>query len=53
MHALLLPLSARFIAYTTVVVLTAILLFADLDGYSSIYVVIPQLPLRLKLMPAK
>jgi glutamate synthase domain-containing protein 2 len=41
MHALLLPLSARFIAYTTVVVLTAILLFADLDGYSSIYVVIP------------
>jgi hypothetical protein len=41
MHALLLPLSARFIAYTTVVVLTAILLFADLEGYSSIYVVIP------------
>ena len=41
MRALLLPLAARFFVYTLVVVITLVLLFADLDGYSSIYVVIP------------
>ena len=41
MQALLLPLTARFFVLTSVVVIAAILLFADLDGYSSIYVVIP------------
>jgi len=41
MHALLLPLTARFFVFTSVVAIAVILLFADLDGYSSIYVVIP------------
>src|SRR5579864_8223386 len=41
MHALLLPLTARFFVFTSVVVIAAILLLADLDGYTSIYVVIP------------
>src|SRR5580698_8043771 len=41
MNALLLPLAARFFVFTSVVVIAAILLFADLDGYTSIYVVIP------------
>src|SRR5580700_7742224 len=41
MHALLLPLTARFFVLTSVVAIAVILLFADLDGYSSIYVVIP------------
>src|ERR1700688_2802782 len=41
MYALLLPLTARFFAFTSVVAIAVILLFADLDGYSSIYVVIP------------
>ena len=40
MQALLLPLTARFFVFTSVVVIAAILLFADLDGYTSIYVVI-------------
>jgi glutamate synthase domain-containing protein 2 len=43
MRALLLPLTARFIAYTIVVVVALVLLFADLDGYSSLYVIIPLL----------
>jgi glutamate synthase domain-containing protein 2 len=41
MQALLLPLTARFLVLTSVVAIALILLFADLDGYSSIYVVIP------------
>jgi glutamate synthase domain-containing protein 2 len=41
MQALLLPLTARFLVFTSVVAIALILLFADLDGYSSIYVVIP------------
>src|ERR1700730_4310826 len=41
MQALLLPLTARFFVLTSVVAIALILLFADLDGYSSIYVVIP------------
>ena len=41
MNALLLPLTARFLVLTSVVAIALILLFADLDGYSSIYVVIP------------
>src|SRR5271154_182564 len=41
MNALLLPLTARFLVFTSVVAIALILLFADLDGYSSIYVVIP------------
>src|SRR6202023_209432 len=41
MNALLLPLTARFFVLTSVVAIAVILLFADLDGYSSIYVVIP------------
>jgi glutamate synthase domain-containing protein 2 len=41
MRALLLPLAARFLVYTLVVVIALVLLFADLDGYSSLYVVIP------------
>src|SRR6202166_572818 len=41
MYALLLPLTARFFVFTSVVAIAVILLFADLDGYSSIYVVIP------------
>src|SRR6204780_2250536 len=41
MQALLLPLTARFFVLTSVVAIAVILLFADLDGYSSIYVVIP------------
>src|ERR1700724_4676670 len=41
MNALLLPLTARFFVFTSVVVIAAILLFADLDGYTSIYVVVP------------
>src|SRR5580693_7532162 len=41
MQALQLPLAARFFVFTSVVVIAAILLFADLDGYTSIYVVIP------------
>ena len=41
MNALLLPLTARFFVLTSVVVIALILLFADLDGYTSIYVVIP------------
>jgi glutamate synthase domain-containing protein 2 len=43
MRALLLPLTARFIVYTLVVVLALVLLLADLDGYSSAFVVIPLL----------
>jgi glutamate synthase domain-containing protein 2 len=43
MQALLLPLTARFFVFTSVVVIAAILLFADLDGYTSIYIVIPLL----------
>jgi glutamate synthase domain-containing protein 2 len=43
MRALLLPLTARFIAYTIVCVLALVLLFVDLDGYSSVYVIIPLL----------
>jgi glutamate synthase domain-containing protein 2 len=43
MRILLLPLTARFIAYTIVVVSALVLLFADLDGYTSAYVVIPLL----------
>ena len=41
MQALLLPLTARFFVFTSVVAIAVILLFADLDGYSSIYIVIP------------
>src|SRR5271154_6529129 len=41
MNALLLPLTARFLVFTSVVAIALILLFADLDGYSSIYIVIP------------
>ena len=41
MQALLLPLTARFFVFTSVVMIAAILLFADLDGYTSIYVVVP------------
>src|SRR5580693_2284344 len=41
MQALLLPLTARFFVFTSVVVIAAILLFADLDGYTSIFIEIP------------
>ena len=40
MRALLLPLQPRFIVYTAVLILSALLLFDELDGYPSIYVVI-------------
>src|SRR5580698_7363119 len=40
---LLLPLKPRFIVYTLVLLVTAILLFDFLDGYPWIYVVIPLL----------
>jgi glutamate synthase domain-containing protein 2 len=40
MRALLLPLSARFIVYTAVMLITAILLFDELEVYPSVYVVI-------------
>jgi glutamate synthase domain-containing protein 2 len=43
MRSLLLPLTARYVAYTIVVVVALVLLFADLDGYSSLYIVIPLL----------
>ena len=41
MPILLLPLSARFIAFTCVVLMTALLLAAMLAGYTAFYVVIP------------
>jgi glutamate synthase domain-containing protein 2 len=41
MRTLLLPLSARFIVYTAVVVITAVLLLEFLVGYTSFFVVIP------------
>jgi hypothetical protein len=41
MHTLLLPLSARFIIYTFVLLITAILLFEFLFWWSSVYVAIP------------
>ena len=41
MHTLLLPLSARFIVYTFVLLITAILLFELLFWWSSVYVAIP------------
>ena len=40
MRALLLPLQPRFIVYTAVLILSALLLFDEVDGYPSIYVVI-------------
>ncbi|HZC56176.1 MAG TPA: FMN-binding glutamate synthase family protein [Xanthobacteraceae bacterium] len=40
MRALLLPLQPRFIVYTAVLLLSALLLFDELDGFPSIYVVI-------------
>ncbi len=43
MRALLLPLTARFVVYTLVVVIALVLLLADLDGYSSAFIVIPLL----------
>jgi hypothetical protein len=41
MRRLLLPLSARYIAYTSVLLVTAILLFEFLAGYKSFFVVVP------------
>ena len=41
MHTLLLPLSARFIVYTFVLLITAILLFEFLFWWSSVCVAIP------------
>lgn len=41
MGTLLFPLSARFIVYTFVLVITAILLFESLFWWSSVYVAIP------------
>jgi glutamate synthase domain-containing protein 2 len=41
MRALLLPLTARFFAYTCVIVVTVTLLGEYLEGYSAFYVVIP------------
>jgi glutamate synthase domain-containing protein 2 len=41
MRALLLPLSARFIVFTAVVLIAAALLFEDLEGHRAFYVVIP------------
>src|SRR6202008_589082 len=40
MRALLLPLQPRFIVYTAVLVLSALLLLDEVDGYPSIYIVI-------------
>ena len=40
MRAFLLPLQPRFIVYTAVLILSALLLFDEVDGYPSIYVVI-------------
>jgi glutamate synthase domain-containing protein 2 len=40
MRALLIPLQPRFIVYTAVLVLAALLLFDEVDGYPSIYVVV-------------
>ena len=44
MRILLLPLTARFIAFTIVVVITAILLIALLAGYPPIFIAIPLVP---------
>ena len=44
MRILLLPLSARFIAYTLVVLATAILLIALLAGNTSVFILIPLVP---------
>ena len=44
MRILLLPLSARFIAYTLVVSVTAILLIALLAGNTSVFILIPLVP---------
>jgi hypothetical protein len=41
MRRLLLPLSAGYIAYTSVLLVTAILLFEFLAGYKSFFVVVP------------
>jgi glutamate synthase domain-containing protein 2 len=43
MRALLLPLSGRYIAYTSVLLITAILLFEFLAGYASFLIVVPLL----------
>ena len=40
MHTLLLPLQPRFIVYTAVLFICALLLFDELDGFPSLYVVI-------------
>jgi len=40
MRALLLPLQPRFIVYTAVLVLSALLLLDEVEGYPSIYIVI-------------
>ena len=40
MRAFLLPLQPRFIVYTAVLILSALLLFDEVDGYPSIYIVI-------------
>jgi glutamate synthase domain-containing protein 2 len=40
MRAFLLPLQPRFIVYTAVLILAALLLFDEVDGYPSIYVVV-------------
>jgi glutamate synthase domain-containing protein 2 len=41
MRILLLPFTARFMAYTLVVLMTVLLLVLYLDGYSKLYVTIP------------
>src|SRR5271170_4196751 len=40
MRVFLLPLQPRFIVYTAVLILSALLLFDEVDGYPSIYVVV-------------
>ncbi len=40
MRAFLLPLQPRFVVYTAVLILAALLLFDEVDGYPSIYVVV-------------
>ncbi len=40
MHTLLMPLQPRFIVYTAVLFICALLLFDELDGFPSLYVVI-------------
>ena len=41
MHALLLPLKPRFIVYTSVLLVTALLLFEVLHGFTSPFIEIP------------